>query len=228
MTENTPQNVADESKKAKTANTIETNISENRKFVETTLNTPEILTAVGKFKYTEEKLLALLILIDQASDAQAAQKQEQGEAKSAITEFQKLKEEAYETYADYHTLSRHIFKNDETAYKSLLLNRRLTRPFGTWSEEAIQFYKNALGNETIKNQFAENGITEELLKEGQTKLLKTLEYKINADKERSEAITATEERDEKIDEMNEAISKLKAFSRVALKGNKDLKRRLGL
>lgn len=228
MTENKTQEITEESKRGKLTSTIGTNISENRKIIETMLSSPEILTAMNKFNYTQEKLSAILSLIDQASDAQAAQKQEQGEAKTAAAEYRKLREDAYEIYSDYRTLSQYIFKNDETAYKALQLNSSRSKAFGVWSEKAIQFYKNALGNESIKNDLIENGITEELLNQGSEKLLKTINYKINADKEKFEAITSTEERDEKVDEMNEAISKLKAFAKIALKRDKELRRRVGL
>ncbi len=215
-------------KRAKTAETIEKGISEKITLLDGAISSPEILEKVAKFNYTAERLTAAKALATETATLHAAQKKEQGEALTASQKFTELKELADEEYTDFVALARYIFKNNETARRALLLDGSRKKAFGSWSEEGKVFYTNALTNPEIAAEFAKNGITADMLKAGGTALLNAISYKVNAEKEKSEAIRATELRDTKLEELDEFVKGFRAFAKVALKGRADLVKKLGI
>ncbi len=215
-------------KRAKTAETIATGIAGNKLSLDSALNDPEITLKLAKFNMTKERIQAMANLAGEVATLQAVQKKEQGEAVAATVQLNTLREAADDLYSDYLELARFIFKNNEAARKALVLDGVRKKAFAAWGEEARLFYTNALNNKDIFAEFLKNGITADMLKAGEAALKKALDYKVNAEKEKAEAIRATELRDAKLEELETFMAGFRAFARVALKGRADLLKKIGV
>ncbi len=189
---------------------------------------PESMAAMAQRSYTPERIVGIKSALNELSLLHKVQKKEQGEQHDATDRFQLLKSELEEIYTDLRELGQVAFKNDEIRKKSLGLDGAKKRTLSGLSEQLGQFLTNALNDQHALDELAKLGISTEELNSWNSKLKETITAKVAAEKEKAEAVKATDERDKKLEEVEEMMRDLKAVAQVALRKRADLLKKMGL
>ncbi len=192
------------------------------------LGDANIMTEFKKIGLGETKLQEGKALAEGVSSLQKDQRKEKAGKSDASEKFSALKFELDEKHHDRVKLAKVLFKNDIQKRTALGLDADRKRAFSAWNAQLALFYTNSLNDPSIIAELAKIGLTEEELKHTQQQLNELMQLKLNAESEKSGAVKATEERDTKLSELEDFMSELKVFAKVALKKRPDLLKKIGM
>jgi len=128
----------------------------------------------------------------------------------------------------YLKIARAVFRDNRNESEALMLDGDRKNSFAGWVEQSSVFYKNALGSQTIKDALAKKGITTALLEAGLAEVEAAEAARANQNKEMSEAVKATEDRDVALDKLEKWFADFRDISIAVLDENPELIRQMGL
>lgn len=208
--------------------TIEEIIYESGLRINNSLSDAKVLNAVAPFGYTETKLNEGASLLNAATELVEAQKREYGEVDAAQEAYETQRQQAHKSYMVILAISKIAFKNDVQAISTLDLTGRRATTLSGWLNQTRNFYHAILANETWKAALAAYGQTEEVL----TAQLAAVDAVSAASearkKELGDAQNATQERDEKLEELLDWVSDYEVIARIALMDKPQLLEKLGI
>ncbi len=191
-------------------------------------NNPEMKSAIGKYGIGDTELVNALLILERTIESVNAQKKEYSEQYKAVEEFNSAKGELDTLYMKDVKIARIAFENDSEKETLLNLKGSRNRAYSSWISELRTFYDNALGNSEVTETLSEFGLTDEKLKGRRTLVDNVSEKRITAEKEKAEAVAATDARDARIAELEDFVSDLKLLAKVAFKGNNEWFSKLGM
>ena len=208
--------------------TIEEIIYESGLRINNSLSDTKVLNAVAPLGYTEAKLNEGASLLNEATTLVETQKSEYGEVDAAQEAYETLRKQAHKSYMAILAISKIAFKNDAKAISTLDLTGRRATTLSGWLNQTRNFYHAILGDERWKAALASYGQTEDILT-GQLAAVDTVALASEARKrEMGDAQNATQERDEKLEELLDWVSDYEVIARIALADKPQLLEKLGI
>lgn len=208
--------------------TIEQILYESGLRINNSLGDSKVLNAVSLMGYPEVKLNEGAGLLVEATTLVETQGKEYGELDEAQADFDTERKAANRTYMDMVRICRVAFKNDVKAMSTLELNGRRARTISGWLKQTLGFYRAILASSEWKAALAVYGQTEEKI----TTQVATIEGVATASetvkKEKGDAQNATQERDEKIEELVDWVGDYEVIARIALADKPQLLEKLGI
>lgn len=201
-------------------------LSAARLMIEGALGDQSIQEILNNYNYTPERLNTLRNLLEEAQALSAAQSAGYGAQHAASAQIDDLRSDADETYKVTRRLARLSLVKNADARRALLLDGIRPRSIASWLHQATVFYDNLLGNESFLESMEEFGYTREKLEAEKAKVEAVRQADTHQENSKGEAVAGTKERDTKLDELGEAMSKLKAVARIGL--NHEQQTKLGL
>jgi len=196
--------------------------------INNSLSDPLILNAVSLMGYNQEKLLEGQNLLDEATTLVETQKREYGEVDAAQQVFDDQRKNAHKVYMAVLAISKIAFKGDVQAISTLDLTGRRASTFSGWLNQTRSFYRAILANEAWKTELAKYGQTEAMLTGELAMIDAVATASENKKKEMGDAQNATQERDEKIEELAEWVTDYEVIARIALADKPQLLEKLGI
>lgn len=188
----------------------------------------EIKTALAVFGYDDARMQEGEALYTKASDLQIQQVKEYGEQFAATDAMNLAKAMANKTYMVHVKIARIALKGDRGAAESLQISGLRKETLSGWLKQAKAFYTNALNTPAVLTALAKFGMSKKLLSAAQTQGL-DVEIKLNAQlKEKGEAQSATQMRDEAFDELQDWMSDFIAIARISLEDQSQYLEMLGI
>jgi len=188
----------------------------------------EINPLVAKFGYYEAKMQLGKGLYENAAELQNKHAKEYGEQYDATDALKMSKALANKTYMKHVKLARIGLKGDRGAAESLQLSGDRKTSISGWLKQANVFYANAPESPKVLEALAEYGITKQKLKAA-AKLVEDVQAKYNIQlKEKGEAQTATQLRDEALDKLQDWIGEFIAVAHIALEDHPQYLEILGI
>ena len=189
---------------------------------------PEIIAALAVFGYDDAKMKAGEALYTKAAELQVKQVKEYGEQFAATDALHLAKATVNKTYLVHVKIARIALSGDRGAAESLQLSGRRKESLSGWLKQAKALYSNALSTPAVLEALAQFRITKKMLSAAQAQVLE-VEAKRNIQfKEKGEAQTATQLRDEALDELLDWMSDFIAIARIALEEQSQYLEMLGI
>lgn len=208
--------------------TIEQMLYEAGLRINNSLGDNKILDAVTPMGYPQEKLNEGLALLNEATTLVETQVREYGEMDEAQAVFEDERVATNANYMDMIRIARVAFKNDVKATSTLELNGRRSRTISGWLKQTQGFYRAILANEEWKAALAVYGQTEEKLSVQLAAVEAVATASETVKKEKGDAQNATQERDEKLEELLDWVSDYEVIARIALADKPQLLEKLGI
>ncbi|SFF48452.1 hypothetical protein [Sunxiuqinia elliptica] len=196
--------------------------------INNSLGDSKILNAVSPMGYPEAKLNEGKALLTEASTLVENQKKEYGELDAAQETFKVEKQKANETYKNMVAIGRIAFKTDVQATTTLELNGRRASTHSGWLKQTQGFYRALLANESWKAAMANYGQTEEKLTAEIAAIESVAAASENVRKEMGDAQNATQQRDQKVEELADWINDYEVIARIALADKPQLLEKIGI
>lgn len=209
-----------------TKNPIERIIA-GRKAINNALTTPEIMEILSNYNVTTRVLDAGLNLCRQAEDLISIQKKEYGESYDATEVFNKLFSNAIDEHYKAYIVAKIVLRGNVEAAKALVLNGKRKQSFSGWFGQAKPFYTNLLNNESYLSAMTAYAFTPERLQIGFDLLKQCEQSAQHQQKELSQAMAATKDRDDKLDSMDDWLFDFKSICKLALGKNSEYYQTLG-
>ncbi len=188
----------------------------------------EIKAALAAFGYDDAKMQAGEALYARAAELQIKQVKEYGEQFAATDALNVAKATINKTYMVHLKIARIALHGDRGAAESLQLSGRRKETLSGWLKQAKALYTNALNSPAVLEALLQFGIAKKELSNGQAQVL-NVEAKLNAQlKEKGEAQSATQLRDEAFDELQDWMSDFIAIARIALEDQSQYLEMLGI
>jgi hypothetical protein len=189
---------------------------------------PEIKASMAEFGFDDAKMQEGLALYNHAAALQIKQVKEYGEQFAATDALTLAKASANKEYMTHVKIARIALKGARGLAESLQISGKRKETLSGWLKQAKAFYGNALNTPEVMEGMARFGISQDKLEEGQT-LVADVEAKLNSQlKEKGEAQTATQARDEAFDAMQEWMSDFIGIARIALEAQSQYLEMLGI
>ncbi|MCK5700705.1 MAG: hypothetical protein KAI29_06115 [Cyclobacteriaceae bacterium] len=189
---------------------------------------PEIIAALAVFGYDGARMKIGEALYAKTAKLQVKQVKEYGEQFAATDALNLAKATTNKIYMVHVKIARIALRGDRGAAESLQLSGRRKDTFLGWLKQAKALYTNALSTPAVLEALAEFGITKNKLSGAQAQVF-DVEAKLNAQfKEKGEAQTATQLRDEAFDELQDWMSDFIAIARIALEDQSQYLEMLGI
>ncbi|WP_109830826.1 hypothetical protein [Reichenbachiella versicolor] len=180
------------------------------------IQTPGIAEPLAEFGYDNDRLIEGQAKYLKAADLQTKQIKEYGEQYSATDALNQSRDLAGKLYMTHLKIARVALKGQRGVMESLQMIGRREKSLSGWLREAKAFYKNALAIPEVVPAMSRFSITAEKLQDGLDKI-SDVESKYNAQlKEKGEAQTATQLRDEAFDDLQEWMGDFLEISKIAL------------
>lgn len=196
--------------------------------INNSLGDSKVLKAVSAMGYTEVELNKGAGLLFDATTLFETQKKEYGEMDAAQATFETERTVANKTYMNMVRIARVAFKNNVQAVSTLELNGRRARTISGWLKQTLGFYRAILANEEWKAAMAFYGQTEELLSSRLAAIENVAKASEVVKKEKGDAQNATQQRDQKLEELVEWVSDYEVIARIALADKPQLLEKLGI
>lgn len=208
--------------------TIEEIIYESGLRINNSLSDAKVLNAVTPFGYTETKLNEGATLLNEATTLVETQKREYGELDAAQTAYENERKAAHNDYMDMLAICKIAFKSDVKAISVLDLTGRRASTLSGWLKQTQGFYRAILANEEWKAALAVYGQTEEKLSAQLAAVEAVASASETVKKEKGDAQNATQERDEKLEELLDWVSDYEVIARIAMADKPQLLEKLGI
>ncbi len=195
--------------------------------IDNSINSPEILAIVTLFGYDLARLQAALALYHEVMDLVAAQKREYGDQYEATAVMRAAWDEADLAYKLTLKLARLVFKNDADARGALLLSGSRKLTIGGWVEQVTVFYKNLLDDPALIAAMTAYNYDEAKLQTEAALVQAVVDANAVQEREKGQAVAATELRDVKMDELDEWLADYKVVAEVAFNDAPQMLKQLG-
>ncbi|WP_347838042.1 hypothetical protein [uncultured Draconibacterium sp.] len=189
---------------------------------------PKVLNAVSPFGYTAEKFNEGTTLLADATTLYETQKQEYGEVDAAQANYESQRTEAHDDYMTMLAICKIAFKKDVKAISTLDLSGRRATTLSGWLKQTRGFYRAILANEEWKAALAGFGQTEEKLQAQLANVEGVATASETKKREMGDAQNATQQRDEKLEELSEWVNDYEVIARIALADKPQLLEKLGI
>lgn len=167
-------------------------------------------------------------LSEQAAPLQIKQAKACGEQFAATDALTLAKARANWVFMTHVKIARIALKGARGLAESPQISGRRKDTRSGWLKQAKAFYGNALNTPEVLEGMAKFGMTQDKLEEGQT-MAADVEAKLNSQlKEKGEAQTATQARDEAFDAMQAWMSDFIGIARIALEAQSQYLEMLGI
>lgn len=197
--------------------------------INNTINDSEIVNEVANFGYTAEKLGVGKTLLEETISLITKHGDEDIEKMHASNEFNVQRTKVSELYMTDRKIARVALRNHpELLQVNLGVKGIPSDVYSKWVIEVEQFYGNIIKSETILEAFALLGRNKEYFEQqlSEIETLKTL--KLNQKKEMGDAQIATQERDEKIIELDTWANDYKVVARIVFEDRPQTLEKLGI
>lgn len=196
--------------------------------INNSLSDPKVLNAVSLMGYTETKLQVGATLLCDATSLTESQKLEYGEVDAAQAEYETERADAHGNYMDMLAIAKIAFKNDVKAISTLDLTGRRATTLSGWLKQCTGFYRAILANDDWKLALAGFGQSEEKLNAQLAAVDAVVSASETKKKEMGDAQSATQKRDDKLEELLEWVSDYEVIARIALADDPQLLEKLGI
>ena len=209
-------------------NTIDAKLLNAQVAIDNAMDSAVISTALAPFSYDKKKLQAGKTLYEKAQALHTRQKKEYGEQYAATDGLEAARSRADKIYMRHLKLARIALETNGKAMEALQLNGRRKKTYSGWIQQTKQFYDNALASAEISTTLATLGIKKTVLTAGQA-AVREVQTLLKAQlKEKSEAQTATEERDKALEALMDWMSDFTTIARIAFKDDPQQLEMLGI
>ncbi len=196
--------------------------------INNSLNDVKVQEAVSEFGFTTERLETGRQLLDASNALNELFIKEYGELNEAYEQRNETKEKANFKYQGHVAVARIVFKDNPAAITALELNKPLPRTNSEWFIRSRTFYNNLLANAQWLAAMSDYNAGEETLK-GVLNDIKAVEsYAEVIMREKGDAQNATQQRDAKLEELNEWVNDYESIARIALNEQPQLLEKLGI
>jgi len=195
--------------------------------INNTLSSPEILTAVTPFGYTQERLELARNLQQKARELTDLQKLAYGRQHEATQEVQKAWDEASLAYSAAVKIARIVFRDSPTAKNALSISGQRKKTLSGWLDQARRFYNNMLQEPEFIAAMALYSYDLPKLQAEAALVQAVLSTSEAQDKARGVAQEATQQRDALLEELDRWLADYKAVAEVALAASPQQLEQLG-
>jgi hypothetical protein len=189
------------------------------------LRTPEVLQALAKLDFPKEDVLAGMSLFDEVISLEDAQQKEYGDQYKATEELTQARRDARALYMRHLELARIGFRNHRAFYKTLQLGGNRQGDLFGWLAQARTFYNHIDGGKDVMKKL---GVAEVELKQGKAMIEAVTEAYHVRQKEGSDALTATQQRDRAMTKLDAWMRRFSQTARLAFIEDPDTLKALGL
>ncbi len=193
--------------------------------IDYTLRTPTILEALAKLDFPKEDVLEGSSLFDEVIVLEDAQQKEYGEQYQATEDLTQARRDARALYMKHLELARIGFRDHRAFYKTLSLGGNRKGDLFGWLSQARTFYSHINRGKDVMKKF---DITEAELKQGKAMIDAVIEAYHIRQKEGSEALTATQQRDRAMEKLDAWMRRFSQTARLAFIDDPDTLKALGL
>ena len=195
--------------------------------IDNALGDADVLAALNVFGYDEARLNAGKGLYEEALALVNQQKAEYGDQFEATAVVQAAWEEGDAAYMRALKVARVALKGNQKARAALMLGGARKQSLSGWLEQVAAFYTNLLGDADLMAEMGNFGYDQARLEAEQALIQAVLDANLVQEKEKGEAQEATQQRDAKLDEMDEWMADFKVIALVALEENPQWLEKLG-
>ena len=156
------------------------------------------------------------------------QKKEYQEQSQAYDKFYLEKDEAEKSYKRTLKLVKVLSRNDKDLQNRLGFQSGKTMAITQWIEAAIDFYNRLLNESAFLTKLAKFKLSTDRLNKEKTAIEGLKELRSQAAVEKGQAQEATRLRNEKLDELDDYCTELKAIAEIALEKKPQLLEQLGI
>lgn len=213
---------------AKFKNSISEQLNAAQVAITNTLNDPEILGLVGKFGYTQEKLMEGKALYDAAVNAVNYQIKSAGAQYQATEELKRAEKIAREAYQNLAKVARAVFVNDKARLAQLGITGPMPYRTADFIMKGYMIFDNALSIDEIKSALAHFGYDEKKLMLERQKIVDYDQANNKQEAAKGDAQQATKDQEAALKNLNNWLSQYIKIARVALKDNKQLLEKIGV
>lgn len=157
-----------------------------------------------------------------------AQKKEYQEQSRAYDKFYLEKDEAKADFDRTMKLVKVLSRNDENLQNRLGLQSTKSNAIEEWIESSTDFYDRLLNEADFVAKLARFKVTTERLNAEKTIIENLRQLRNEATVEKGQAQEATRLRNEKLEELDDYTTELKAIAEIALEGRPQLLEKLGV
>ncbi|WP_109829704.1 hypothetical protein [Reichenbachiella versicolor] len=208
--------------------TIDQQISDASVAINNGISNVDISRALAVYGYDENKMQQGRNLLAEVQSLQSKQKLEYGEKIASTDNLHDAREASNKLYIPQVKLARIAFSKDRGMSESLQINGRRKESFASWISQASTFYTNILASPSSIDAMAQFNITVEKLQEGQQLVEEVAKALAVQKKETGEAQQSTENRNVKLDELNEWYSDYITVAQIALEDSPQYMEMLGI
>ena len=182
--------------------------------IDATLNDANHLKKAISCGYTKKSLETALTWHKQILELDEIKEVAYGRKYAATDNCLQSKNNLHRVYMRHLSLARVVFKNDRGTLEKLSANGKRKSALADWLSDIRKFYNIALSESEIKNIFKNKGIAPEELEKGvelsnEVELLSQSQKKLTED-----AVTATYNRDEKINTLRSWYTEFNATTKI--------------
>jgi hypothetical protein len=192
------------------------------------LKSPEIQKKLGRYGYTNERILVGKNLWDKTNSLMTKQVKEYGNQYAATDEQEKFFSSTYSQYMIVVKIGRVVFKKQPDMLATLGLTGFRSRSLSGWLRDARILYGNILDTPSALEAMTDFGFTAQQFQDELQNVQKLEDLHSNLLIGKSAAQQATQERDKAFDELCDWYSDFRAVIRVALYDNPQLLEALGI
>jgi len=192
------------------------------------LEDADIAAKLAIYLYTQERILEGKGKLDVTKELNERQRKEYGEQYEASEEVGKARKAVEKSYMDSLEIARIAFRANTSARTALCLEGRRKETLGAWLDQVTAFYNGVLGNPDWIAAMGNFGYTAEKLQTEKALVDAVLAARHKQKIETGEAQAATEERDAKMEEIDDWIADFRKIAVIALKDNPQWLEKLGI
>ena len=156
------------------------------------------------------------------------QKKEYQEQNQAYDKFYLEKDEAEKSYKRTLKLVKVLSRNDKDLQNRLGFQSEKANSIAQWIETAIDFYNRLLNESAFLTKLAKFKVSTDRINKEKTAIEGLKELRNQAALEKGQAQEATRLRNEKLDELDDYCTELKAIAEIALEKKPQLLEQLGI
>ncbi len=198
---------------------VEEEIGIKRTIIRGANENPEIVSGIEPLGYVAEKRQEGLDLVSAAEQSVQKQKLEYSEQYVASNAYQEAKENVEDDFKRIKKIAKHVFKDNNEAWKLLLLGDQTPRTYDAWFAYVDFFYRTILNHEALLTPMARFGCTAENVTADQNSLHSLNDLKQNLFTETGDAQRATKERDQKMEALRKYTDDLVFVLKFAFQGD---------
>ena len=193
--------------------------------VDYTLRTPEVQKALNKLGFPKADVLQGRALLNRVRLLDAAQQKEYGDQYQATDELKQARQQARKLYLKHLQGARYALKHHRGHWKTLELNGKRKADLFGWLSQAYTFYGNV---HLVKHILEQYNLPEAELQQAQSMIDAVTEAYQAWKKESNEALVATQQRNQAIEQLEAWMRRFSQTARLAFAHEPQTLKALGL